>query len=216
MTPTTMTSESIGNMSGAARYGVGVRVLIPPLLRPQVARAMRRNHPGILAEDAVRAVVEARRRRLLPPPRRHLLHRPAAAAVKRVGAKGVVDVVVGAQEGSGAGKVARLAAGEMGEVVVGIRRPPVVRVQVGTVAAVVPLPLPPHPRRRLRGLDLGVARSVAGATVPQAFPRRSRWITRQVQIGARRRRSRKQMTNTPRLPLLLLQLRQLLHTTRKT
>ena len=216
MTQTTMSSNDTDNMSGPARYGVGVRVLILSLPRPHAARAMRENHPGIPAGDAVRAtreaVVAARRR--LPPPRlRHLLHRPAAAAAKKVGAEGVVDAAVGAQEGAGGGEVALLAAGEIGEVVAGAGRPPVVQAQV---AAAVPVPRLPPPRRR--GLDLGVAKSVVGVTAPRASPRRSRWITRQVQIGAKRRRSHNQMMNMARPPLCphLLPLRQLLHTTRKT
>ena len=216
MTRTMMTSNDTDNMNGPARYGVGVRVLILPLSRPHAARVMRKNHPRMIpAGDAVRAnreaIVEARLR--LPPPRlRHLLHRPAAA-VKKVGAEGVVDAAVGAQEGAGGREVALLAAGEIGEAVAGAGRPPVVQAQV---AAAVPVPRLPPPRRR--GLDLGVAKSVVGVTAPRASPRRSRWITRQVQIGARRRRSRNQMMNMARPPLCphLLPLRQLLRTTRKT
>ena len=214
MTRITMLSNGTDNMSGPARYGVGVRVLILSLPRPHAARAMRKNHPKIPAEDVVRAnreaVVEARRR-LHPPRLRHLLHRPAAA--KKVGAEGEVDAAVGAQEGAGGGEVALLAAGEIGEAVAGAGRPPVVQAQV---AAAVPVPRLPPPRRR--GLDLGVAKSVVGVTAPRASPRRSRWITRQVQIGAKRRRSHNQMMNMARPPLCphLLPLRQLLHTTRKT
>lgn len=211
MTRTTLTSNDTDSMSGPARYGVGVRALILPLPRPHAARAMRKNHPRIPAGDTVRAnreaVAEARRR--LPHRRlRHLLHRPAAAAaaaVKKVGAEGVVDAAVGAQEGAGGG--------EIGEAVASTGRPPVVQAQV---AAAVPVPRLPPPRRR--GLDPGVAKSVVGVTAPRESPRRSRWITRQVRIGARRRRSRKQMMNMARPPLCphLLPLRQLLHTTRKT
>lgn len=211
MTRTTMTSNDTDSMSGPARYGVGVRALILPLPlpRPHAARAMRKNHPRIPAGDAARANREAvaeARRPLLHRRLRHLLHRPvAAAAVKKVGAEGVVDAAVGAQEGAGGG--------EIGEAVAGAGRPPVVQAQV---AAAVPVPRLPPPRRR--GLDPGVAKSVVGVTAPRESPRRSRWIIRQVRIGARRRRSRKQMMNMARPPLCphLLPLRQLLHTTRKT
>ena len=115
------------------------------------------------------------------PPLRPLHRRPvavAAAAVVRRADVGGADAVVGLREGADVGKNDHLAAGEIGEDVADVGRPPVVvQVQVAAVgaaaaaAAVVAVPIPHRHLPRRRGRNLGVARSAVEAEAHRVYLR---------------------------------------------
>ena len=118
------------------------------------------------------------------PPLRPLHRRPvaaAAAAVVRRADVGGADAVVGLREGADVGKNDHLAAGEIGENVADVGRPPVVvQVQVAAVgavgaaaavAAVVAVLIPHRHLPRRRGRNLGVARSAVEAEAHRVYLR---------------------------------------------
>ena len=86
--------------------------------------------------------------------------------------------MVGLREGADVGKNDHLAAGEIGENVADVGRPPVVvQVQVAAVgaaaaaAAVVAVPIPHRHLPRRRGRNLGVARSAVEAEAHRVYLR---------------------------------------------
>lgn len=113
------------------------------------------------------------------PPLRPLHRRPvaaAAAAVARRADVGGAYAVAGLREGAEMGKNDHLAAGEIGEDVADVGRPPVVvQVQVAAAgaaaAAVVAVPIPRHHLPRHRGRNLGVARSAVEAEAHRVYLR---------------------------------------------
>ena len=178
----TMKSAGRSNMSGHAWYGVEVPVLIlpVPLVRLMAELATRNKSQAITREaaaivDQVAGEVEAppavRRRR----PLHHLPAAAAAAAAVRKANAGGVDVVVEVREGADAKEIVHLVAGETGEDVVDVGRPPVVvQAQVAAAAAaaaVVAVPIPRHHHPRRRGRNLGIARSAVGVEAHRVSPR---------------------------------------------
>lgn len=108
------------------------------------------------------------------PPLRPLHRRPVAAAVARRADVGGAYAVAGLREGADVGKNDHLAAGEIGEDVADVGRPPVVvQVQVAAAgaAAVVAVPIPRHHLPRHRGRNLGVARSAVEAEAHRVYLR---------------------------------------------
>ena len=156
-------------MATAKAARCGVEVPVPILLQVRfMAEVATRGKSQEMREGAARAdrvVVEG----VEAPPLRPLHHRPvvaaaAAAAVRRADAEGV-DAVAGVQEGADVGEIVHLAAGEIGEDVADVGRPPaVVQVQVAAAAAAaVAVPIPRRHLPRHRGRNLGVARSAVEA-----------------------------------------------------
>ena len=178
----TTKSADTDNMSGHARYGVEVPVLIllVPLVRLMAELATLRKYQAITREaaaivDQVAGEVEAPPEVRRPRPLHHLpaAAAAAAAAVRKANAGGV-DVVVEVREGADVGEIVHLVAGKTGEDAVDVGRPPVVvqaQVAAAAAAAVVAVRIPRHHHPRRRGRNLGIARSAVGVEAHRVSPR---------------------------------------------